>query len=193
MISSNGREIMRNPSTVIIIYCLYCMRMSIPAFSCSWQRPGCRKHQICWQGDKSQHKSAVIAPVQSPEISRVSKGLEWLEDQNIHWIERIGRIHWSRVGTLNKQRQPFPKTQDEFKRMHGHLYSPWPGKILYVYPKVDPEPAKSDEICAATAVELFKPLNLFGTSYYCHLLQYLSISIIFVPLLHFPASSLCLA
>ena len=41
----------------------------------------------------------------------------------------------SRVGTLNKQRQPFPKTQDEFKRMHGHLYSPWPGKILYVYPK----------------------------------------------------------
>jgi hypothetical protein len=26
--------------------------------------------------DKSQHKSAVIAPVQSPEISRVSKGLE---------------------------------------------------------------------------------------------------------------------
>lgn len=62
-----------------------------------------------------------------------------------------------------------------------------------VYPKVDPEPAKSDEICATTAVDLFKPLNLFGTSYYCHLLRYLSISIIFVPLLHFPASSLCLA
>lgn len=45
----------------------------------------------------------------------------------------------------------------------------------YMYTlRVDPEPAKSDEICAATAVELFKPLNLFGTSYYCHLLQYLS-------------------
>ena len=45
---------------------------------------------------------------------------------------------------------------------------------MYVYPKADPEPAKSDEICATTAVDLFKPLNLFGTSYYCHLLQYLS-------------------